>query len=149
MALYSLPRTQSACKISSAKSDNILAAEEESLHLLLAPFVAFPNDNQQAAESVPTPRAAVAMPGVHHKFGHRGSSGIAHRLLLPVQDGGVRAAVAARAAGLEGWWLASLRAGSVCYWLSSCGAPGANRKDQYLASSMRAIKERESGRQTD
>ena len=41
--------------------------------------------------------------------GHRGSSGIIHRLLLSVQDGGLRAAARTQ----EGWELALRRAGSI------------------------------------
>ena len=47
------------------------------------------------------------------KSGHRGSSGIVHRLLFPVQDGGPRVAKRAAARAREGWGLAPRRAGGV------------------------------------
>ena len=77
-------------------------------------------------------------PGARRKSGHRGNSGIAYGLLLPVQDGGLGAAE--RAVAPEGRGLAPRSAGSDAAYVSDWPSPyptppGSLRKDQYVSDS--------------
>ena len=132
-SLHSLPRTPSACKILSAQSNaggagGVPARQYrckrvvfvcDALAACIASASASASSSRRSSpfHGQPTgrrlPAAAVAEPGARRKSGRRDSSGIAHRLLLPVQDGGLRAAERVAARAREGWGLAPRSAGSL------------------------------------